>query len=217
LFAQAMGEVTRRRNAKRVRSKSGTVSARLEGAREAAPTRSGSMVDLLAPSAAALMIAALGQTLGSDTREGTRMKIDGRCHCGEITFEAEVDPDALNICHCTDCQTLSGSAFRVNIPAPAERFVLHGTPKTYIKTAESGNRRQQTFCPNCGTPIYSAPASGDTKVVVLRVGAIRQRAELIPRDQFWFRSSQPWLPNLSTIKKQEKQPAYDERGVLRDS
>jgi hypothetical protein len=38
------------------------------------------------------------------------MKIDGRCHCGEITFEAEVDPDALNICHCTDCQTLSGSA-----------------------------------------------------------------------------------------------------------
>jgi len=56
------------------------------------------------------------------------MKIDGHCHCGEITFEAEVDPDALNICHCTDCQTLSGSAFRANIAAPAEHFVLHGTP-----------------------------------------------------------------------------------------
>jgi len=60
------------------------------------------------------------------------MKIDGRCHCGEITFEAEVDPEALRICHCTDCQTLSGSAFRANIPAPAEHFVLlSGTPKTY--------------------------------------------------------------------------------------
>jgi L-aspartate oxidase len=23
------------------------------------------------------------------------MKLDGRCHCGDITFEAEVDPDAL--------------------------------------------------------------------------------------------------------------------------
>jgi len=63
------------------------------------------------------------------------MKIDGRCHCGEITFEGEVDPDALNICHCTDCQTLSGSAFRLNIPALAVRFVLHGTPKTYIRKA----------------------------------------------------------------------------------
>jgi hypothetical protein len=55
---------------------------------------------------------------------GRRMKIDGHCHCGEITFTAEVDPEALNICHCTDCQTLSGSAFRVNVHAPEEHFVL---------------------------------------------------------------------------------------------
>jgi hypothetical protein len=41
------------------------------------------------------------------------MKIDGRCHCGYITYEAEIDPDKTLICHCTDCQTLSGSAFRV--------------------------------------------------------------------------------------------------------
>ena len=74
------------------------------------------------------------------------MKIDGRCHCGEITFEAEVDPNALYICHCTDCQTLSGSAFRANILAPAEHFLLlSGTPKTYIKTAESGNKRPSRF------------------------------------------------------------------------
>jgi hypothetical protein len=85
------------------------------------------------------------------------MKIDGSCHCGEITFEADVDPDALHICHCTDCQTLSGSAFRANIPAPAEHFVLlSGTPKTYIKTAESGNKRLHAFCGTCGTPIYSS-------------------------------------------------------------
>jgi hypothetical protein len=40
------------------------------------------------------------------------MKIDGRCCCGNITFAAEVDPATAVICHCTDCQTLSGSAFR---------------------------------------------------------------------------------------------------------
>jgi len=57
------------------------------------------------------------------------MKIDGHCHCGAITFEAEVDPNALTICHCTDCQTLTGSAFRINIPARAEHFVLRGTPR----------------------------------------------------------------------------------------
>jgi hypothetical protein len=111
------------------------------------------------------------------------MKIDGHCHCGEITFQAEVDPDALNICHCTDCQTLSGTAFRVNIPAPAEHFVLlSGTPKTYIKTAESGNKRLHAFCGNCGTPIYAC-AVDNPQSYGLRIGAITQRAAFSPKRQ----------------------------------
>lgn len=40
------------------------------------------------------------------------MKIDGRCHCGYISYEAEINPETVVICHCTDCQTLSDSAFR---------------------------------------------------------------------------------------------------------
>ena len=84
------------------------------------------------------------------------MKVEGNCHCGQITFEAEIDPDAVRICHCTDCQTLTGSAYRVNVQTPAASFRLRsGTPKVYIKTAESGNKRAHAFCPNCGTPIYA--------------------------------------------------------------
>ena len=146
------------------------------------------------------------------------MKIEGGCHCGSIRFEAEVDPATVVICHCTDCQTSSGSAFRtVVVTKPGTFALLSGAPTVYVKTAESGNRRQQTFCPTCGTPIYSAPVSGDTKVVVLRVGAIRQRDQLVPRDQYWFRSSQAWLPHLSTIPKQQKQPVLPEAAAGRDS
>jgi len=46
------------------------------------------------------------------------MKIDGGCLCGHITYEAEIDPAQVSICHCTDCQTLSGSAFRIGAPMP---------------------------------------------------------------------------------------------------
>ena len=132
------------------------------------------------------------------------MKIDGRCHCGEITFEAEVDPDALHICHCTDCQTLSGSAFRANIPAPAEHFVLlSGTPKTYIKTAESGNKRLHAFCCTCGTPIYSS-ALENPQSYSLRAGTIRQRAEFLPRRQIWRQSALPWVDALATVPAAQK-------------
>ena len=40
------------------------------------------------------------------------MRIDGACHCGAISIEGEADPDKTVICHCTDCQTSAGSAFR---------------------------------------------------------------------------------------------------------
>ena len=123
------------------------------------------------------------------------------------------------ICHCTDCQTFSGSAFRTVVLTTPESFVLRaGTPKVYVKTtADSGNKRQQTFCPECATPIYSAPENGDTKVVVLRVGSIRQRDALVPQDQYWFRSAQPWLVMLPAMNKQDEQPVFNpDRTVRRD-
>jgi hypothetical protein len=141
------------------------------------------------------------------------MKVDGGCHCGNIRYEAEVDPATVVICHCTDCQTLSGSAFRTVVPTKEGSFrLLSGVPKVYVKTGESGNRREQTFCPNCGTPIYSGPIGDGATVVSLRVGTIRQRDQVVPTDQYWFRSAQAWLSALPTIKRRETQPVFDPRG-----
>jgi hypothetical protein len=42
--------------------------------------------------------------------EEADMKIDGTCRCGQITYAAVVDPDTVAICHCKDCQTLTGAA-----------------------------------------------------------------------------------------------------------
>src|SRR5689334_20224682 len=146
------------------------------------------------------------------------MRVDGGCHCGNIRYEAEVDPAKVVICHCTDCQTLSGSAFRTVVPTNEGTFkLLSGAPKVYVKAAENGNRREQTFCPECGTPIYSAPVGTPVRVIGIRVGSIRQRDQLIPTDQYWFRSAQPWLRDLPTIKQQEKQPNFLTKGGPVDS
>jgi hypothetical protein len=141
------------------------------------------------------------------------VNVDGACHCGRIRFEAEVDPATVVICHCTDCQTLSGSAFRTVVPTVSGSFrLLTGVPKVYVKTADSGNKREQTFCADCGTPIYSAPAGENKNVVTLRVGAIRQRDQMIPNDQFWFRSARAWLGLLPSLNKRETQPIFDRGG-----
>lgn len=129
------------------------------------------------------------------------MKVDGVCHCGAIRVEGEVDPDAATICHCTDCQTGTGSAFRVSIPTPGATFKMTGQPTAYLKTtADSGNLRVQAFCPTCGSPIYStSPGEHPRPSYTLRVGILRQREQLVPKRQIWFRSALPWVTGLGTI------------------
>jgi hypothetical protein len=133
------------------------------------------------------------------------MKVEGSCHCGQITFEAEIDPEDVRICHCTDCQTLTGSAYRVNVLTPAANFVLRsGTPRTYIKTAESGNKRAHAFCPNCGTPIHASDPY-EPRAYSIRVGALKQRAELRPTRQIWHRSALPWVTDIRDVPHTERQ------------
>ena len=133
------------------------------------------------------------------------MKIDGGCHCGSITFVAEIDLEKVTICHCTDCQMLTGSAFRVVVRAPRDKFELRGgKPKTYVKTAESGTKRVQAFCPECGTPVYST-APDDPQIFGLRIGTIRQRAELRPTQQIWCRSALGWAMDIRGVPQVAKQ------------
>ena len=135
------------------------------------------------------------------------MRIEGACHCGFITVEAEADPEKVTICHCTDCQTGTGSAFRVSIPVPGPSFKMTGQPTAYLKTtADSGNPRVQTFCPKCGTPIYStSPGDGVQPSYMVRVGILKQRDQLAPKRQNWFRSARRWVTHLDAVPQNEKQ------------
>src|SRR5262245_6329124 len=133
------------------------------------------------------------------------MKVDGSCHCGLITYTAEIDPEKVVVCHCTDCQSLSASAFRVVVPAPADKFSLSGEPTIYVLTAESGARRAHAFCPRCGSAIYSTTADAPAPTYFIRVGTIRQRNELSPKVQIWTRSAQPWVEHLASMPRIEKQ------------
>ncbi|HTV35838.1 MAG TPA: GFA family protein [Xanthobacteraceae bacterium] len=135
------------------------------------------------------------------------MRIDGTCHCGFITIEGDADPERVQICHCTDCQTGTGSAFRVSIPVPGAAFKMTGQPTLYVKTtADSGRPRVQAFCPKCGSPIYSTtPGEGAQPSYTVRVGILRQRDQLTPRRQNWFRSARSWVGDLAAIPSNDRQ------------
>jgi hypothetical protein len=134
------------------------------------------------------------------------MQINGACHCGAVSFTADIDPSRVMLCHCTDCQVMSGSAFRMVVLAPIEKFAVSGQTKGYVKVAEGGNRRIQVFCPECGTPLY-ATAQEHATTVRIRFGCVNERAQLRPAAQIWARSQMPWLNGLADLPASAEQQA----------
>ena len=125
------------------------------------------------------------------------MRIDGGCFCGAIAYEAEVDPEKTSICHCRACQALTGTAFRVTVPAPEADFhITRGEPKVFVKTADSGAKRLQAFCADCGSHLYATSDAAGPKVYGIRTGTARQRDQLVPRRQIWHGSKMAWLPEF---------------------
>ncbi len=128
------------------------------------------------------------------------MKIDGQCHCGHVTYEAEIDPEKVSICHCTDCQALTGSPYRITASTTRDKLRLTGAePKLYVKTGGSGKKRLQYFCPDCGSPLFVTGEGQDADRWGIRWGSIRQRAALPPKRQIWCRSALPWIHDLQDV------------------
>jgi hypothetical protein len=79
-----------------------------------------------------------------------------------------------------------------------------GTPKVYVKTAESGAQRGQAFCADCGSPLY-AYAVDNPATYGLRVGCLAQRRELPPKKQIWCRSALEWTSDLHALPQRPRE------------
>jgi hypothetical protein len=110
----------------------------------------------------------------------------------------------MTICHCSDCQMLSGAAFRTSIATHSFRL-LKGKPKSYVKTADSGARRRQGFCGTCGTHIYACADEAEPQTYMLRTGTVSQRTALKPKRQIWLKSSMPWINGIAAVPGVEGQ------------
>ncbi len=144
------------------------------------------------------------------------MKVDGGCLCGHVSYEAEVDSAMVAICHCTDCQTNSATAYGVVVGVVDEQFrLLGGTLKTYEKTADSGTVRALAFCPECGTRIHATTVGEGSPFFGLRLGTVRQRAQFKPSMQVFCRSARDWVQDLASIPSFDAMPSDEEMASLR--
>ena len=128
------------------------------------------------------------------------MHVDGRCHCGLVTYEAEIDPQAVSVCHCTDCQSLTGSPYRVTVICTGEQIRMTGKPtKIYAKIGDNGRTRFQHFCTECGSPLFTSGEGNEADDWGIRWGSICQRDRLKPARQIWCHSAVAWINEVAGL------------------
>lgn len=115
-----------------------------------------------------------------------------RCQCGQVTMTCEGDPVRVSICHCLACQRRSGSAFAAQIRFPRDRIHVSGTAKDFLRTADSGNRIFQQFCPECGTGT-SYYMEDNPGVVAIPMGLFDPPYFATPTFSVYEMRKHPWL------------------------
>lgn len=132
------------------------------------------------------------------------VRLSGGCLCGAVRYEAEVEAVRASLCHCTHCQKVSGSAFSVNVIAPADKVTFSGAaPSAYVDSAESGRKLRRLFCPTCGSSLASE-AEAFPGMIILKAGTLDDRSAVTPVVNIWTRSAQPWVIHDPALKSFER-------------
>ena len=70
----------------------------------------------------------------------------GHVCVGKLSLKRMLTQETTTICHCTDCQINSGTAFGYVVGAINDSFnLLKGELSFYIKLADSGTKRELAF------------------------------------------------------------------------
>jgi hypothetical protein len=133
------------------------------------------------------------------------MKLEGGCLCGKVRYSAEAEPIFVGVCHCTNCQKSSGTAFNAVVAVPKPTVSLTGTVSTYEGRGDTGSAVYKRFCPECGSPV-AEEAAVMADVVMITVGTLDDPGVVQPAMQIYCDSAQPWALLEGGIPRFAKMP-----------
>lgn len=117
--------------------------------------------------------------------------ITGRCFCGTVRFQFDHDPVTVRACWCRDCQYLASGNASVNAMFRTEGFTCTGDLGVYVSNADSGSVMRRSFCPRCGTQLFSQ-SDRRPQFIVARVGTLDDPSIGRPLATIWTASAPSW-------------------------
>ena len=130
----------------------------------------------------------------------------GGCICGSVRYEVTENPITLYACHCTDCQTVSGSGFVLGMRVPVSSIkITKGAPVAYVRSRADGRKKNIFRCPDCLTALWSSHLE-PSDYEMIYAGTLDNSSSLQPIGHIWTRSAQPWVTIPENVLSYETQP-----------
>ncbi len=117
-------------------------------------------------------------------------KITGSCLCGSVSIAADTEIKMAMNCHCTDCQSVTGSVHGTMVFVEEAAVQVTGETSSFDHPADSGNTLTKIFCPKCGSQMMGKN-SGRAGVLGLRAGIIDQKELIKPGANIYCDSAVP--------------------------
>ncbi|MEH6355203.1 MAG: GFA family protein [Marinobacter sp.] len=133
--------------------------------------------------------------------------IEGSCQCGQVTYTLHEAPIMVLACHCTECQKMATGPFSVTAVIASSAIEFSGQLKEWSRAAESGNKSNAKFCPDCGNRIYHFNPE-DVSTVKLKLKPVNLLDDKIfePTAHIWVSEKLSWYQIPEGVKVIDKQP-----------
>lgn len=119
------------------------------------------------------------------------LPLTGGCQCGSVRYRIRSKPYVFYLCHCTECQRHTSSAFGESLRVRSSDFEMQGEVALFTRQSESGNRREGHFCPSCGVRIVHGTAGSE--MVNVKAGTLDDTGWLVPAGHIWTASKQRFI------------------------
>jgi len=127
------------------------------------------------------------------------------CLCGAVRVEVGAEPLMARTCWCRLCQYLAAGNATVNVVFPADAVKVEGAVQWHHAVADSGNKMQRGFCPQCGTPLFSK-SDARPHLLIVRAGALDDPELLAPQATIWTAAAPGWACFDAELPQFERQP-----------
>jgi hypothetical protein len=121
--------------------------------------------------------------------------IHGSCLCGGIRFEFTNAAGPFELCHCTRCRKVTGSAFFSGLYVLIEDFRLvegHELITTYeAPILREPPAYRASFCSRCGSPVPNP--NGGAGLLEIPAGLLNDDPEMKPDKHIFVELKSPWF------------------------